>query len=60
MTNLLYLALAVLLSFAGCLVIWFRNRKPTSLESGIEDFQRELRALDPMDGRPDKGDRRSG
>lgn len=51
MSNLLYLGVAIALSIVGCLVIYLRSRKPTSLNSGIEDFQRELRALAP-DGRP--------
>ena len=59
MSNLLYLALAIVLSAVGILIIWLRNRRPTSLESGIEEFQRELRALDPNDRRPG-GERRSG
>ncbi len=59
MSNLLYLLLAGVLSAAGVLVIWLRNRRPTSLESGIEEFQRELRALDPKDRHPG-GERRPG
>jgi hypothetical protein len=59
MSNLLYLGIALLLSIIGCLVIWYRNRKPTSLTAGIEEFQRELRALAP-DRRPDREERRSG
>ncbi len=47
MTNLLYLGIAVVVSIIGCLVLYLRNRKPTSLSAGIEEFQRELRALAP-------------
>ncbi len=47
MSNLLYLGMAVLLSIIGCVAIWLRNRKPSSMEAGIEEFQRELRALAP-------------
>ena len=47
MSNLLYLLAAVLLSAAGCVVIWLRHRKPSGLEAGIEEFSRELRALAP-------------
>ena len=53
MSNLLYLGFAVLLSILGVVWIYLRNRKPTSLNAGIEEFQRELRALAP-DKRPDK------
>ena len=52
MSNLLYLGLAVVLSTIGATIIYLRNRKPTSLNAGIEEFQRELRALAP-DKRPD-------
>ncbi len=45
MTNLLYLGIAVVVSTLGAVWIWARNRKPTSVEHGIEEFQRELRAL---------------
>ena len=51
MSNLLYLGLAILFSIIGATVIYYRNRKPTSLNAGIEEFQRELRALAP-DKRP--------
>ena len=52
MSNLLYLGVAVAASGIGILVLWLRNRKPRSLNSGIEEFQRELRALAP-DRRPE-------
>ena len=53
MSNLLYLGVAVAASVVGILVLWLRNRKPRSLNAGIEEFQRELRALAP-DRRPDQ------
>ena len=52
MSNLLYLGLAIVFSIIGATIIYVRNRKPTSLNAGIEEFQRELRALAP-DKRPD-------
>lgn len=55
MSNLAYLGVAIIFSIIGCLVIYLRSRKPTSLNSGIEEFQRELRALAP-DGRPGRND----
>ena len=48
MSALLYLGVAIAISIVGILVLWYRNRKPRSLESGIEEFQRELRALAPQ------------
>ena len=59
MSNLVYLGIAVVLSIIGCLVLYLRNRKPTSLNAGIEEFQRELRALAP-ERRPDGRDRGRG
>ena len=59
MTNLLYLGLAIVISGLAIAVLWYRTRKPRSLESGIEEFQRELRALAPDRGRPENRDRRS-
>lgn len=64
MNSLLYLAIAVGISVVGALVLYGRNRKPTSLDAGIEGFRRELRALDP--GRrperrtPEHGEGRDG
>ena len=52
MSSLLYLGFALLFSVIGATIIYLRNRKPTSLNAGIEEFQRELRALAP-DKRPD-------
>ncbi|HEX9969034.1 MAG TPA: hypothetical protein VGB03_02765 [Acidimicrobiales bacterium] len=51
MNNLLYLLIAVALSALGWLVIWYRHRKPRSVESGIDEFARELRALAPDSAR---------
>ena len=47
MSNLIYLAMALVLSGLGWLVIWLRHRQPSSVEHGIEEFNRELRALAP-------------
>jgi len=58
--NLLYLlgamvAIAVILS-----VLYLRNRKPSSMENGIDSFQRELRALSPERRANERDGRRSG
>ncbi|MDQ1439138.1 MAG: hypothetical protein QOK43_2767 [Acidimicrobiaceae bacterium] len=47
MSNLAYLLVAVALSVLGSLILWLRHRRPRSLESGIDEFSRELRALAP-------------
>ncbi|HEX9531138.1 MAG TPA: hypothetical protein VF954_08370 [Acidimicrobiales bacterium] len=61
MGNLLYPMVAVGLSLAGALVLWLRSRKPRTLESGIEEFTRELRALAPDNGAAGhEGDGRHG
>ncbi len=55
MANLLYVAVALALSILGGLVLWLRTRRPRTLESGIEEFSRELRALAP-DSRQQRSD----
>jgi hypothetical protein len=49
MSNLLYLIIAVALSLIGSLILWLRTRQPRSLESGIQQFSKGLRALAPED-----------
>ena len=47
MNALVFLGIALALSLAGCLVLWFRSRQPGSMEAHIRDFARELDALAP-------------
>ena len=47
MSNLLYLVIALALSGLGSLILWYRHRRPRSMEAGIDEFTRELRALAP-------------
>ncbi|HVA42614.1 MAG TPA: hypothetical protein VNF50_03955 [Acidimicrobiales bacterium] len=47
MINLLYVGLAVAVTGLGSLIMVLRNRRPRSLQSGVEEFARELRALAP-------------
>jgi hypothetical protein len=47
LANLLYLAGAVAVASLVSALYVLRHRKPKSLESGIESFSRELRALAP-------------
>ena len=47
MSNLLYVVAAVAVSVVASLVLWYHHRKPRSLEHGVDEFQRELRALAP-------------
>lgn len=47
MSALVFLGIAVVLSLAGCLVLWLRMRQPRSMDAHIRDFARELDALAP-------------
>ncbi len=47
MSVLAYVLGALLLSFVVVAVIWLREQKPSSLEDGIDEFNRELEALAP-------------
>ena len=57
MSGLAFLLIAVALSVIGTLVLWMRNRGSTSLDHGVEEFRREMRALSP-ESRPDEQRRR--
>jgi hypothetical protein len=60
LTNLLYVAGAVVVATLVSALYVLRHRKPKSMEAAIESFSRELRALAP-DGRAetDGDDRRA-
>lgn len=45
--GLAFLLIAVLVSVIGTLIIWMRSRGSTSVDHGVEEFQREMRALSP-------------
>lgn len=47
LSNLLYVAAAVVVATLISALIALRHRRPKSLESGIESFNRELQALAP-------------
>ncbi|HEX5945144.1 MAG TPA: hypothetical protein VFY82_02655 [Acidimicrobiales bacterium] len=49
MNAVAFLMLAVVISVAGSTVLYLRNRAPSSLESGIDNFRREMEALAPRD-----------
>lgn len=50
MNAVIFLLIAVAISAVGCAVVYFRSRQPTSLESGIDAFRREMEALSPGEG----------
>lgn len=47
MTVLIYLLVPILVVAIAASVTWARNRQPTSLESGVDSFRREMQALSP-------------
>ena len=47
MSGVAFLGLAVVVSVVGSVVLWLRTRKPTTLGSSIDSFEREMRALAP-------------
>lgn len=50
MGTAVFLLIAVVISVGGSTVLYLRNRTPSSLESGIDNFRREMQALAPRDG----------
>ena len=46
---MIYLLVALVASVVGSVALWLRHRQPTSLDHGIDEFQREMRALSPSD-----------
>jgi hypothetical protein len=46
---LVFLGVALLVSLVGIAIMALRARQPTSLESGIDAFKREMNALSPED-----------
>lgn len=59
MTNLLYVAVPVVLVLVAFAAMAARGRRPRSVEAGIEEFSRELKALAP-EYRPQDAGRRFG
>ena len=49
MGALAFLMIALVISVVGSTVLYLRNRGPSSLESGIDTFRREMQALAPRD-----------
>jgi hypothetical protein len=52
---LIFLLVVVVVSAVGSAILWYRHRTPVTFDSGIKDFQREMRALaPPPDGRDER------
>jgi len=47
MSVLAYVLGAILISLVVMGVLWYREQRPSSLEDGIDEFNRELEALAP-------------
>ena len=58
MKILLFLLLPILIVSVYAMFVWARNRQPTSVESGVDAFRREMTALSPdaapVQRRPDR------
>jgi hypothetical protein len=44
-----FLMIAVVITAVGSGILYLRNRTPSSLEAGIDNFRREMQALAPRD-----------
>ena len=59
MKILLFVLLPVMIVAVYATWVWARNRQPTSVESGVDAFRREMSALSPdaapVHRRPDRG-----
>ena len=52
-----FLLIVLVVSAIGSLILWLQHRSPSTLESGIDAFQREMDALAPPNDRdPDRHD----
>lgn len=51
MTALIFLAIPLVIIALGGFVLWFRHRRPKSIEFSVESFRREMRALSPTERR---------
>ena len=45
MSAIVFLLIVVVITAVGSVALYLRHRKPTSMESGIDSFRREMRAL---------------
>lgn len=52
MSSIGFLLIVLVVSVIGCTILWWRHRSPSTLESGIEAWHREMEALAPPDDPP--------
>lgn len=64
MNILLFVLVPILAVSAYAAFVWARNREPSSVESGVDSFRREMNALSPdaapVQRRPERGDPSGG
>ncbi len=56
MSALVFLLLALVVATVGCGWLWYQHRTPTTFDSGIEAFRREMDALAPQEDAPQDAD----
>jgi hypothetical protein len=47
MSAVVFLLIVIVVSAIGSFILWLQHRSPSTLESGIDAFQREMDALAP-------------
>ncbi|MBN2624999.1 MAG: hypothetical protein JXA83_16590 [Acidimicrobiales bacterium] len=52
MSAVAFLMIAVVIAVGGSIVLYLRSRTPSSLDSGIDTFRREMQALAPREEQP--------
>ena len=57
MSAILFLLVVLVVSLVGGLVLWLQHRNPQTMDSGIDDFHREMRALAPPTGKDQRRSR---
>lgn len=60
MSPLVFLALALVISVVGTVVLWVRNRQPDTPDATIDEFRSKMRALSDEERNPGKNIGRSG
>lgn len=58
MSPFAFLLIPVVIVVIGSVVLYLRQRKPTTLHSGIEEFRNEMKALSPEGGAQSRRPRR--
>jgi hypothetical protein len=57
MSAILFLLVVVVVSLVGGIVLWLQHRNPQTMDSGIADFHREMKALAPPTASDDRRSR---